>query len=88
MSEAVMMATVANGGTRVMPHLVKAIDEGKGWQPVAAPAPKPVRAVGAEARDDSAIHDGLWLVVNGAGTGARARCSPATTLPARPAPRR
>ena len=37
MSLAVMMATVANGGTRIMPHLVRAVDEGKGWEPVPPP---------------------------------------------------
>ncbi len=36
-SMAVMMATVANGGTRVVPRLVKAYDEGKGWVPVPTP---------------------------------------------------
>src|SRR5262245_29517430 len=30
-SLAVMMATVANGGTRYVPHLMKAVDEGNGW---------------------------------------------------------
>ncbi len=30
-SLAVMIATVANGGTRVTPHLVRAVDEGGGW---------------------------------------------------------
>ena len=39
MSMAVMMATVANGGTRVTPHLVKAVDDGQGWKPVPPPAP-------------------------------------------------
>jgi penicillin-binding protein 2 len=71
LSLAVMMMTVANGGTRHTPHLLKAVEEGQGWKP--APAPPP----GAQARmKDStikALHDGLWLVVNGAGTGGRAR---------------
>jgi penicillin-binding protein 2 len=71
LSLAVMMATVANGGTRQTPHLVKAVDNGKGWEPVPPPAPK------SEARmKDStvqALHDGLWMVVNAAGTGGRAR---------------
>jgi cell division protein FtsI/penicillin-binding protein 2 len=34
---AVYMATLANGGTRVTPHLVKAVDEGGGWKPVPTP---------------------------------------------------
>ena len=37
-SLAVMILTVANGGTRVTPHVLKAIDEGDGWKPVPAPA--------------------------------------------------
>ena len=51
MSMAVMMATVANGGTRVVPRLVKAYDEGKGWEPVHAAAVA-VCAVPDEAGDD------------------------------------
>ena len=37
-SLAMMIATVANGGTRVTPHLVRAVDEGQGWKPVPPPA--------------------------------------------------
>src|SRR5438874_2592974 len=33
-SMAVYMATLANGGTRVTPHLLKATDDGTGWKPV------------------------------------------------------
>ncbi len=39
-SMAVYMATIANGGTRVTPHLVKAIDEGKGWKAIPSPQPQ------------------------------------------------
>ena len=39
-SLAVMMSTVANGGTRFIPQLLKAVDEGNGWKPVQPPAPK------------------------------------------------
>ncbi len=49
-SLAVMMMTVANGGTRYTPHVVKAVDEGKGWQPV--PAPPPQSTVEDEGLDD------------------------------------
>ena len=31
-SLAMMITTVANGGTRVTPHLVRAVDEGGGWK--------------------------------------------------------
>ena len=70
-SMAVMMATVANGGTRYVPHLLRAIDEGKGWKPVPPPPPKSKVALKPETIE--AIHNGLFLVVNGAGTGGRAR---------------
>ena len=33
-SMAVYAATLANGGTRVTPHLLKAVDDGGGWKPV------------------------------------------------------
>jgi penicillin-binding protein 2 len=71
LSLAVMMMTVANGGTRYTPHVVKAMDEGKGWQPVPAPAPQ--STVKMKDSTVKALHDGLWMVVNAAGTGGRAR---------------
>ena len=71
MSMAVMMATVANGGTRVVPRLVKAYDEGNGWQPVAASA-SPFVPFLLKPQTISAVREGLWLVVNGSGTGRRA----------------
>ncbi len=70
-SLAVMMATVANGGTRYVPHLLKAVDDGNGWKPV--PPPPPRSKVQMKPETVKAIHDGLFLVVNGAGTGGRAR---------------
>ena len=66
-SMAVYMATLANGGTRVTPHLLKAVDDGSGWKPV--PAPPPQSTVDIEPEKLQAIRDGLWMVVNGAGTG-------------------
>src|SRR5438046_3677990 len=68
---AVYMATLANGGTRVTPHLLKAVDDGAGWKPV--PAPPPQSKVDIDPQKLQAIRDGLWLVVNAAGTGGRAR---------------
>jgi len=68
---AVMMSTVANGGTRVTPHLLRAEDTGKGWKPIPKPAPKSV--VKFKPETIAALHEGLWLVVNGAGTGGRSR---------------
>jgi penicillin-binding protein 2 len=70
-SLAVYAATLANGKFRVTPHLLKAIDEGKGWKPVVPPAPTPVVDISPEKMQ--AIRDGMWRVVNGSGTGGRAR---------------
>jgi penicillin-binding protein 2 len=70
-SLAVYTATLANGGTRVTPHLVKAIDDGTGLKPVPTPAPQSKVEVTAEKLQ--AIREGMWLVVNGgAGTARRA----------------
>ena len=70
-SMAVYISTIANGGTRVTPHLLKAVDDGSGWKPVAPPPPKSQVVLRPETIQ--AIRDGLWLVVNGAGTGRRAQ---------------
>ena len=72
MSMAVMISTVANGGTRVVPRLVKAYDEGKGWVPV-APPPSPFAPFLMKPETIAAVHDGLWLAVNGQGTAGRGR---------------
>ncbi len=71
LSLAVMMMTVANGGTRYTPHVLKAVDRGKGWEPITPPAPQSVTPM--KASTVQAVHDGLWLAVNGAGTAGRAR---------------
>jgi penicillin-binding protein 2 len=69
---ATMISTVANGGTLVTPHLIKARDaDGTGWKPVPMPAPR--AKVDLSPDDLQAVRDGLWLVVNGSGTGGRAR---------------
>jgi penicillin-binding protein 2 len=70
-SMAVMMAALANGGTRVTPHVLRAVDDGSGWRTVAPPAPKSSERLASSTI--KAINEGLWMVVNGAGTGARAR---------------
>ena len=71
LSLAVMMMTLANGGTRYTPHVFKAIDEGKGWQPAQVPPPQSVAKM--KPSTVQAVHDGLWLAVNGSGTAGRAR---------------
>jgi penicillin-binding protein 2 len=69
-SMAVYAATLANGGTRVTPHLLKAVDDGSGWKPV--PAPPPASKAPLDHDKLQAIRDGLFMVVNGAGTGHNA----------------
>jgi len=70
-SLAVMIATIANGGTRVTPHMIRAVDEGGGWKMATPPAVADQVAFRPETL--GALHDGLWMVVNAAGTGGRAR---------------
>src|SRR5204862_1328997 len=64
-SMAVYMATLANGGTRVTPHLLKAVDDGSGWKPM--PVAKPQATVPIDPEKLQAIRDGMWMVVNEAG---------------------
>jgi penicillin-binding protein 2 len=71
LSLAVMMATVANGGTRVTPHLLKAVNDGNGFVPV--PRPVPRAQVQLDPVTLEVVTDGLWNVVNNNGTGRRAR---------------
>lgn len=70
MSMAVMMASVARG-QRVTPRLVKATSNGGTWEQVQ----NPVAAAPVTLKPDtvSAVHDGLWMAVNGAGTAVRAK---------------
>ncbi len=70
MSMAVMMASVAQGA-RVIPRLVTATSNGGEWTPV--PPPTAAAPVTLAPETVSAVHDGLWMAVNGAGTAGRAR---------------
>ena len=71
-SLAVMMATAANGGTRVTPRLLKAVSEdGEGWQEVESP--QVTSSVAIRPDTVEALRRGLWMVVNRDGTGGRAR---------------
>ena len=70
-SLAVMMATIANGGVRIVPRLLKAVRDGDRWQesePVESASESPLAPETQEA-----IKRGLWMVVNHEGTGGRAR---------------
>jgi penicillin-binding protein 2 len=64
-SMAVYMATLANGGTRVTPHLLKEVDDGSGWKAVPQPPAKSTITIDPEKLE--AIRDGMWQVVNGTG---------------------
>jgi penicillin-binding protein 2 len=68
-----MISTVANGGTRVTPHVIKAVDDGSGngFEPV--PAPAVADRVAFKPETLAALRDGLWMVVNANGTGGRGR---------------
>ncbi len=70
-SMAVYMATLANGRSRVTPHLLAAVDDGTGWKPF--PTPPAQAALDVDPPKLQAIRDGLWMVVNAGGTGGRAR---------------
>ena len=70
-SLAVMMATVANGGTRVTPRLLKAVRDDAGWHEVEPPQAASTVAIQPETVE--ALRRGLWMVVNHEGTGGRAR---------------
>jgi penicillin-binding protein 2 len=70
-SLASMISAIANGGTLITPHVVKAVDDGQGWRPLDPPggrsfAPLPPQPL-------EVVRDGLWMAVNAAGTGTAAR---------------
>ena len=71
MALAMFASTIANGGTLYEPTLVKEVFDGETWKPVPRPEPRSVTKMDPE--HVKAIHEGMWLVVNGAGTGGRAR---------------
>ena len=70
-SLALMISTVANGGTKVTPHVIKAVNDGEGWKPVARTVT--ANKVAFKPETLAALHDGLWMVVNANGTGGRGR---------------
>jgi penicillin-binding protein 2 len=68
---AMFAATIANGGTLYKPQLVREVFDGKSWQTV--PRAEPRSRTAMQPEHVKAIHDGMWMVVNAAGTGGRAR---------------
>jgi penicillin-binding protein 2 len=71
MGLAMFAATIANGGTLYTPQLVREVFDGQSWKAVARPEPRARTAMDPE--HVKAIHEGMWMVVNAAGTGGRAR---------------
>ena len=70
-SMAVYVSALANGGTRLTPHLLKAVDDGSGWKPTSAP---PATKLDVDPRYMALIRDGMWAVVNEpGGTGGATR---------------
>jgi penicillin-binding protein 2 len=67
---ATLYAAVGNGGIHFPPRLLKAVNDGTGWRETEPSAPQGVRL---KPETIAAVHDGFWMVVNGAGTGGRAR---------------
>ena len=70
-SLAVMMATVANGGRRVVPQLLKAYNDGTGWHPKLPP--ESASLVRMSPKTVETVMRSLWMVVNREGTGRRGR---------------
>ena len=70
MSLAVMMATIANGGTKVVPHLLKATRFGDAWT---AAEQRPPSAIDLAPETVETLRQGLWMAVNQRGTGGRGR---------------
>src|SRR5262249_10336352 len=68
---AVMISTIANGGTVVTPHVVRSVDHGNGGEPNAAPAPRSSSPIPPHIL--RGVHDRLWLTGNGAGPAGRAK---------------
>jgi penicillin-binding protein 2 len=71
MGMAMFAATIANGGTLFEPQLVREVFDGQQWQPV--PPSEPKSRTQMDPDHVQAIHEGMWMVVNAAGTGGRAR---------------
>jgi penicillin-binding protein 2 len=71
LSLAVMMATVANGGTRVVPHLLKSRLVDETWVPIDWPNQNSIPSF--QTKTIETLRRGLWQVVNRRGTGGLGR---------------
>jgi len=69
-AQARMIAAIANGGTLITPHVIRAVDQGAGWQSV--PTHTTVPPVSLNPEMLAAVRDGLWLAVD-SGTARRAK---------------
>jgi penicillin-binding protein 2 len=67
---ATMISTVANGGTLVTPHLVRAQDDGSGWRPVPPPPSRGSLFIRPDHLDT--IREAMRRVIE-SGTGVRSR---------------
>jgi penicillin-binding protein 2 len=67
---ATMMATVANGGTLVTPHLVRAVDDGSGWRTL--PTAQPRGSLFIKPGHLDTIREAMRRVID-SGTGVRSR---------------
>jgi penicillin-binding protein 2 len=71
-SMAVYVSALANGGTRLTPHLLKAVDDGSGWKPASPPKQESKLTIDPDMM--RAVRDGMWMAVNNpSGTGGAAR---------------
>jgi len=73
MSMALMMASIARGGERLVPRLVTDVFDGASWRPVSRAAEVTPGGPRLKPETVAAIHEGLWLAVNGTGTARSAR---------------
>ena len=71
LSLAVMMATVANGGRRIVPRLLHSYNDGSDWQLADSSTSPPHVNLSPSTLD--VVKRGLWMVVNQEGTGRRGR---------------
>ena len=73
-SLAVMMSTLANGGQKVVPQLLKSYDDGTGWRPRRSEANRVLSSAPTISPETiEKVMEGLWMVVNREGTGSRGR---------------